>query len=138
MKKCPRDGTRLSLIRVSGVVLDKCHHCDGIWCDAGELKELKRAKVKEVEEALEKSYGNPLAQVEKLDGPMRCPVCDGRLIEQTYAVTLPMRIDKCDSCFGIWFDDRELDAALGKPKQKESPRSRPLLAMLESMNEWLS
>lgn len=138
MKKCPRDGTRLSLIRVSGFVLDKCHHCDGIWCDPGELEGLKKADVKEVEEALEKTYGNPVVQVEKLDGPMRCPVCDGRLIEQTYAVQLPMRIDKCDSCFGVWFDDRELDSALGKRKEKTQQSPQPIVAMFQSMRQWLS
>ena len=138
MKKCPRDGTRLSLIRVAGFVLDKCHHCDGIWCDPGELEGLKKADIKQVEEALEKAYGNPVVKVEKLDGPMRCPACDGRLIEQTYAVQLPMRIDKCDSCFGVWLDDRELDAALGKRKETDEPRSQPLVTMFHSISQWLS
>lgn len=138
MKKCPRDGTRLSLIRVSGFVLDKCHHCDGIWCDPGELEGLKKADVKEVEDVLEKTYGNPLARVETLDGPMRCPVCTGRLIEQTYAVQLPMRIDKCDTCFGVWFDDRELDAALGKRRENDAPRSSSIVAMFKSVSVWLS
>ncbi len=137
-KKCPRDGTRLSLVRVCGVVLDKCHHCDGIWCDHGELQALKKADAKEVEAALEAVYGDPLVRVEEKDGPMRCPACDGRLIKQTYAVQLPMDIDRCDTCLGIWFDDRELDAALGKKKERRESKSSPLLAMFESMGEWLA
>ncbi len=26
----------------SGVILDKCNHCDGIWLDAGELEQVRK------------------------------------------------------------------------------------------------
>ena len=139
MKKCPRDGTVLAMTRVEGIVLDKCHNCDGIWCDHGELEAMKKAKLTGVEELLEHSYGDPVVRVAKKDGPMRCPACEGRLIAQTFAVHLPMRVDRCDTCFGIWLDEGELDAALGKPrKQKPEEQVTPIMKVLKSVSQWLN
>ena len=49
--KCPRDGTILAPVKIYGIELDKCHKCDGIWCDRGELEDLRERAEPEVEEA---------------------------------------------------------------------------------------
>jgi len=43
--KCPRDGTQLAAVRIADIELDKCHRCDGIWCDPGEMEQLRDAKI---------------------------------------------------------------------------------------------
>ena len=57
--KCPRDGTHLARVIVDGVEIDKCHKCDGIWCDRGEMERLRDRKIADVEElqALERWLG---------------------------------------------------------------------------------
>lgn len=35
--KCPCDDTVLQRVEALGLELDKCHKCDGIWFDHGEL-----------------------------------------------------------------------------------------------------
>lgn len=38
--KCPKDGMDLMEIEMSGVKVDKCFHCEGIFFDAGELQQI--------------------------------------------------------------------------------------------------
>lgn len=37
---CPRDGTQLVEVERSGVLIDACPTCRGIWLDRGELERL--------------------------------------------------------------------------------------------------
>jgi uncharacterized protein len=37
---CPKCGFVLDPIKFKGVTIDKCHHCNGTWLDAGELEAL--------------------------------------------------------------------------------------------------
>lgn len=139
MKICPQDGSRLAMTRVEGFVLDKCHTCDGIWCDNDELEAMKKAQLAQVEESLEAKYGDPLVRLNDKEGPMCCPSCDGRLIEQTYgSVRLMMRIDRCNNCFGIWLDKGELDAALGPAKKQEEDEPGALRMALAAVSQWLA
>lgn len=38
--KCPRCGSGLAAVQLENIQLDKCHDCDGIWLDDGELNSL--------------------------------------------------------------------------------------------------
>lgn len=117
--KCPRDGTHLARVIVDGVEIDKCHKCDGIWCDRGEMDRLRDRKITEVEELLEEKYGSPSFQEGKTAGHMRCPRCgeEARLMEHSVSYGRPVRIDRCEKCFGVWLDDRELNAIVEEKKK---------------------
>lgn len=134
--KCPRDGTQLTRVVIAGVELDKCHKCDGIWCDRDEMERLRDLKVSEVEELLEQKYGSPSFHEGKPVGHMRCPRCgeEARLIEYTASYGRPVNIDRCQKCFGVWLDDRELNAIVEEKKRvdKITPEG-PLLALLRSI-----
>ncbi len=56
--KCPKDGTSLARVDVGAIAIDKCHQCDGIWLDYGELKQLRSSGQQGIEEELEQRYGN--------------------------------------------------------------------------------
>lgn len=134
--KCPRDGAQLTRVIIAGVELDKCHKCDGIWCDRDEMERLRDLKVSEVEELLEQKYGSPSFHEGKPVGHMRCPRCgeEARLIEYTVSYGKPVNIDRCQKCFGVWLDDRELNAIVEEKKRvdKITPEG-PLLALLRSI-----
>lgn len=118
--KCPRDGSELAKVYVAGIELDKCHHCDGIWFDRGELDRVRKLDRSDIEEQLEQQYGNPEVQPGEVEGYMRCPRCsDGRLQQYTYTYGNRVRIDRCNECLGVWVDNNELDAILGEKKQLE-------------------
>ncbi len=118
--KCPRDGAELAVVRVEGIELDKCHHCDGLWFDAGELDRVRELDRSGVEEQIEQQYGSPTVAAGEVDGYMRCPRCDnGRLQQFTYTYNNRVRIDRCNECMGVWVDDSELDAIIGENQQLE-------------------
>ena len=115
--KCPRDGVLLEKVRFLDLDLDKCHRCDGIWCDRGELERMRDRKIVGVEEAIEKKYGNPKYLERETDGYMQCPKCDGRLRSFNCSYIEPVRIDACDKCYGMWVDKGELHKIIGQKKE---------------------
>ena len=46
---CPKCGQDLVTLKLHGVEVDQCPHCNGMWLDAGEL-----------EQVLEREGGGPL------------------------------------------------------------------------------
>lgn len=42
--KCPKCGHDLAAIDYSGVTVDRCTNCAGIWLDPGELEQLRNLK----------------------------------------------------------------------------------------------
>jgi Zn-finger nucleic acid-binding protein len=113
--KCPRDGVELQKIRIEGLKLelDKCHKCDGIWCDKGEMEQLRDSHLADAEEFIELKYGDPEYTEGDVAGYMRCPRCDdGRLHQHKYTYTNAVEIDRCDKCMGIWLDDNELNSII--------------------------
>jgi len=123
--KCPRDGTDLQKVTLLGLELDKCHTCDGIWLDRGELERLCAADVSGPEELIEKKYGNPTSPPGTVAAHMRCPKCgDARLLRSHYTYQNPVAIDRCERCLGIWLDDSELNAIIGEKKSMEAEDTR--------------
>jgi Zn-finger nucleic acid-binding protein len=124
--KCPKDGSPLVQVRVGGIVVDKCHQCDGIWLDYGELKQLRASGQQGLEEELEQRYGNPAVEQSDVDGYMRCPVCeDAGLMSHHVSYFKPVKIDRCPSCHGMWLDDGELDTLLEDKKEMDEKLSSP-------------
>ena len=118
---------------LASLELDKCHKCDGIWCDRGEMERLRDAKRTEIEQMLEQRYGDPSCKAGKTEGYMLCPRCrDARLQEHSYTYIASVRIDRCERCFGIWLDDEELSRIAGEKKDLDElvPRLRALLRFI--------
>ena len=134
--KCPRDGSELQAVDVGGVELDKCHKCDGLWLDYGELKVIRKMELGEIEEHLEQKYGNPEVQPTRNDGYMRCPRCgeEGRLMRHHVSYMKPVEVDRCQQCHGIWLDDTELDALLvDRQKMDKELRSQGVIAFCKAL-----
>ena len=124
--KCPKDGTVLQPVEIHGVQLDKCHTCNGIWCDKGEIGRLKALHEEGLEAGVEERYGNPAVTTEKVTAYMLCPRCGKRLHRYHYTYARPVRVDRCENsdCYGIWLDQGELDAIIEELtalEQVESP-----------------
>ncbi len=130
--KCPRDGTHLARVIVDGVEIDKCHKCDGIWCDRGEMERLRDRKIADVEELLEQKYGSPSFREDKTAGHMRCPRCgeDVRLMEYSVSYGRPVRIDRCEKCFGVWLDNRELNVVVEEKRKVDKVQPEGVLLSL--------
>jgi Zn-finger nucleic acid-binding protein len=110
----------LAKVNILGIELDKCHTCDGLWFDRGELEHVRDSKVTDVETAIERKYGDPKPKEgQSEEGHMQCPRCDGRLHRHSYTYTKPVYVDRCGKCLGFWLDDGELDTIVGQREKMD-------------------
>jgi uncharacterized protein len=54
MVVCPRDGASLVEVNKSGVQIDVCPECKGVWLDRGELE-----KIMQITRDLEREFADP-------------------------------------------------------------------------------
>ncbi|MCA9169988.1 MAG: zf-TFIIB domain-containing protein [Planctomycetales bacterium] len=131
---CPKDGTLLESVKVADIELDKCHRCDGLWFDHGELQRVRQLNVSDIEQQIEADYGDPKFVPQVPQGYMRCPRCNGRLQRRYFAGHTAVEVDTCESCHGVWLDDGELSATTHKRRTVEENISEGrLTALLRSV-----
>lgn len=111
--QCPRDQSPLERFTLSGVELDRCTACAGIWLDRGEFEHVRKSPPqKAVLDAIRKAAAGA-APVQ--EGLLSCPRCGGRMSRQSFSLTAQVMIDRCQKCLGYWLDRGELEAAFGEP-----------------------
>jgi len=86
----------------SGVEIDLCSKCSGIWLDEGELATLAETKRDVPQEGQKKAAT-----------AYRCPRCGQHLEEQLYTKGSDLLIDVCPSCSGVYLDRGELEQVRG-------------------------
>lgn len=97
---CPRDGGPTEQRIESGVPLDVCASCGGVWFDAKELRVV--AGDREVERLATRIGEFPRASA------LRCPRCTGACVASAIG---EVEVDTCTVCHGAWLDRGELEAA---------------------------
>lgn len=99
---CPRCFDNLKVHSASGVDVDYCTECHGIWFDASELS--ARLGVK-----FEFKKLIPFSKV--IPSEINCPVCQESMTCLSIQTSNdPIEIDLCRKCKGIWLDDGEYSA----------------------------
>jgi membrane associated rhomboid family serine protease/Zn-finger nucleic acid-binding protein len=94
---CPKCRVAMAPYQHSGVTLDLCQRCHGLWFDRGELEKVEHV-------------GIELVRLKVSDISRRsCPRCSGRLIEGRLPGPGGLLLDECDRCGGLFFDAGELD-----------------------------
>ena len=95
------------ILELKGVEIDYCINCKGIWLDSGEL-ELLLGNSEETQEFLNSFSVDSITSERKL----KCPICSHKMEKIIVGDEEKVRIDKCKSGDGIWFDAGELDEVL--------------------------
>jgi Zn-finger nucleic acid-binding protein len=121
--RCPRGKQALKEVEFpgTGVRVDVCPDCQGIWLDAGELELLQRnvaALIPQNQATLEERARELLTQVERAEQlRFTCPKCQAKLwhIEREGNV-----VEVCSDCEGMWFDAGELTVLLGVYRRLEA------------------
>jgi uncharacterized protein len=101
---CPVCGIEMIAVERSGIELDSCISCRGLWFDIGEVElfgEMTGAEVASL--GLGVSTGR--------EGRRRCPRCRRQLEEIAHG---SIRIDRCPGGDGFWFDRGELGALVDR------------------------
>ena len=106
--RCPRSSTPLSPLRIGGVNTDVCEDCGGLWLDRHEL-----ARFEHPDSAFGDALVAHLSQFPPvlLDHSVRlnCPHHhDVVMLRLRFSAAVPVTIDECPQCGGVWLDSDEL------------------------------
>mgnify|MGYP006277037371 CR=1 FL=1 len=106
---CCTDSLAPSLDPHTGLEVDSCHSCEGIWFDAKELARFLESA------SLKKTFGWDQKQRKGESNftintsARKCPRCSDDMQDRLFGgVTL----DRCDTCGGLWFDGGELQTVV--------------------------
>ena len=102
--KCPVCQEAMIVLELADVEIDYCLTCGGAWLDSGELELLLDSEASR--DAVLTSFHPDGASKEK---PRRCPICL-KMMEKVRCAggRGPVRLDRCKSGDGLWFDKGEL------------------------------
>lgn len=106
--RCPRSSILLARLRIGGIDTDVCEDCGGLWLDRTEIARFRNSN---------SVFGDALvAHLNQfppslIDHSIRltCPHHpDAVMLRRKFSVAVPVEIDECPECGGIWFDTDEL------------------------------
>ena len=107
--RCPRSASfPLRPLRVGGVNTDVCEDCGGVWLDRLELARFEDP-VSAFGDALVAHLSQFSPALIDHSVRLRCPHHpDVVMLRRKYSAAIPIDIDECPQCGGIWLDADEL------------------------------
>jgi len=118
--RCPRCRLPLGDDFYEGVAIKICRRCRGKLIDAGVMERIITRKevafsdylIKKAKEFEQKFMQNPFITVKTIARrtfQIFCPKCGSRMLPRPYTYQYIIPVDKCLSCYKIWFDTDELE-----------------------------
>ena len=105
---CPRCIAPLTQLRVGGISTDICENCGGLWLDRLELSRFEDPD-SVFGDALVAHLGQIPAALVDHAARLRCPRHAGVvMLRRAFSRTIPIQIDECPECGGLWLDAGEL------------------------------
>ncbi len=89
----------------SGLEIDSCDNCYGLWFDADELREFFKSS-KLTKKFMLPSYGFEESTVDISLKARRCPRCTRQGLARIDVAGVA--VDECEQCRGIWLDAGEV------------------------------
>ena len=109
---CPVCYIELNNYNASGIELDICAKCEGVWFDKGEFQHFVNSLVstgaiqdQPIKKALRKK-AFPIIESQRRN--LHCPRCNNQLELKNFSFDSNVFVDKCFSCHGLWTDKGEL------------------------------
>jgi Zn-finger nucleic acid-binding protein len=108
--RCPRTNAPLARLRVGGVDTDVCEDCGGVWLDRAEIDRFDRPDAVFGEAIVAHLSQFPASLVDH-SLRLRCPRHPSVvMLRRPYSADVPVDIDVCPQCGGLWLDTDELAA----------------------------
>ncbi|MEQ9823570.1 MAG: zf-TFIIB domain-containing protein [Puniceicoccaceae bacterium] len=129
--KCPRTGTDLKTITISGITVDFSEACGGVWFDNYELIKFDEAHEQGGAElvALMEQHRNDAVD---LNARLHCPKCKTIVMARHfYSPLREIEIDRCPNCGGVWLDAGEL-AKIRENFPSQCDRERASQALVDA------
>lgn len=108
---CPVDAVALVSRRLASEVnVEVCPVCSGVWLDAGELDQLRRAHVHDRPLPAPESVAAAYEMAEQEQAPPGpCPNCSEPMDRREYGYFSQVMVDVCPRGHGLWLDAGELE-----------------------------
>src|SRR5580700_796715 len=106
-RNCPDCATEMTAETITGVTLDACSTCAGIWFDAGEMKRVMQSDPIALID-LDEDHMPSEPQCHPGGSTRRCPNCERVMDRIRYMYDSPIQLDSCETCFGLWVEHGEL------------------------------
>ncbi len=100
---CPKCQGEMSKASFSGIDVERCLDCSGLWFDALEVQDLRQLKGSE---ALDTGDAQRGAQQDAI-GKIKCPVHAVTMIRMVDREQPHVWYEQCPTCFGIYLDAGE-------------------------------
>jgi Zn-finger nucleic acid-binding protein len=118
--RCPRCSVPFHDGFYEGVNVKTCPRCRGKLVDAGLMERIiarkevgfSEALIQKAEEFRRRFMHNPILTKKISAGGRQkniCPDCGSRMLPRPYSYHYVVPVDKCLSCYKIWFDEEELE-----------------------------
>jgi Zn-finger nucleic acid-binding protein len=96
---CPRDANELHTETEHGIIIDRCHACQGAWYDYEELAELEATVADDEQRVGTVEYA-------KHQSVLPCPSCGQTMHAFNYRA-YNLELDACAEGHGFWLDAGE-------------------------------
>ena len=100
---CPKCQGNLEAVVYSGIQVERCTDCKGLWFDSMEAQELKEIKGSESIDIGDPQTGSKFDET----GNINCPKCKTKMTKMVDLKQSHIWYEKCPVCYGIWFDAGE-------------------------------
>jgi len=110
---CPNGCGRLTPFTAGSTRVERCTTCAGIYLDklmVDRMRRMPHQQLVEIDDAVVPISRAASAEARRRVDPRPCPNCRTLMLPYEVACRVPVTLDKCGSCDGIWADDRELEA----------------------------
>jgi Zn-finger nucleic acid-binding protein len=100
---CPKCNSPMDPVTFSGVTVDRCTACEGIWFDGTEARDLKKIKGAESVDTGSAKVGK---EHDAITG-VPCPVCGSVMATKPDPYQPHIRYEVCPQAHGVYFDAGE-------------------------------
>jgi Zn-finger nucleic acid-binding protein len=108
--KCPACSSTLTERTAGALTADICETgCGGIYLDRFELGQVDENTEVEGQALLEWTAGEQRSGPD-LDERYQCPRCEMIMMRHQFKPQIPVMVDTCPKCAGVWLDHSELES----------------------------
>jgi len=105
--ECPNCRHNLETVEISGIHVDRCPNCQGIWFDKNELRVLKDRQDNGDYHWLNVDLWRDIDKFRaRRQQRYKCPK-DGNLLTTVHYGESKVAVDICSMCHGMWLDHEE-------------------------------
>lgn len=101
--ECPKCKSKLMPVEFSGVEVDRCIQCEGIWFDVTEKEQLKAIDGSEGIDTGDLAKGMEYNKIDNID----CPKCHSQMMRMIDKDQPHIWYEQCGICSGVFFDAGE-------------------------------